>query len=411
MKINKQLIALSAIMLTTIFTACNKDNEEEQQTPRMEIQLTQSQKQIAENGNEFAIDAFKALNQNDHNILLAPYSLQQTLGMLANGAKGETLNEIINALHTNAATVDDLNGFYKTVTAGLTGADKKVKITLANAAWLNNNVTPANTFVSALKDNYNAETASIDFSCPNALATINNWASNATNGKINKVFDQLSPNTLFCIANAMTFEGKWAKRFESNATTKAKFTNWENKAEECDMMTQSNTVGISSTDDADMLELDYGNGSFVMDVILPKDGSKINDYVAGLSIQYINKLVNGVTPTASVIVRLPKFEAQSTFDLIENLNAIGIKKIFGGGDLSGITNTNGLAVTQYLQRSCIKVDEEGTKVTTVTASKGEYVDYIGGKFTVNSPFVYMIRERSTGVILAIGKVQTMAGMQ
>ena len=79
--------------------------------------------------------------------------------------------------------------------------------------------------------------------------------------------------------------------------------------------------------------------------------------------------------------------------------------------MSGITNTNGLAVTQYLQRSCIKVDEEGTKVTTVTASKGEYVDYIGGKFTVNSPFVYMIRERSTGVILAIGKVQTMAGMQ
>ncbi len=410
MKINKQLIALSAIMLTTIFTACNKDNEEEQQTPRVEIQLTQSQKQIAENGNEFAIDAFKALNQNDRNILLAPYSLQQTLGMLANGAKGETLNEIINALHTNAATVDDLNGFYKTVTAGLTGADKKVKITLANAAWLNNNVTPANTFVSALKDNYNAKTASIDFSSPNAPATINKWASNATNGKINKVFDQLSPNTMFCIANAMTFEGKWAKRFESKETQKATFTNWEGQAEECNMMRQSNTVGISNADDADMLELDYGNGSFVLDVILPKDGSKINDYVANLSIQQVNRLVEGIVPKADIRVGLPKFEAQYSYNLIEGLSSIGIKKIFGGGDLSGIANAK-LAVSQYLQRLWVKVDEEGTKVATVTASTGDLLAYVGGEFIVNSPFVYMIRERSTGVILAIGKVQTMAGMQ
>ncbi len=78
--------------------------------------------------------------------------------------------------------------------------------------------------------------------------------------------------------------------------------------------------------------------------------------------------------------------------------------------MSGIANAE-LAVTQYLQRLWVKVDEEGTKVAAATASTGEYTAYFGGAFTVDSPFVYMIRERSTGVILAIGKVQTMAGMQ
>ncbi len=410
MKISKQLIALSAITLTTIFTACNKDNEEEQQTPRVEIQLTQSQKQIAENGNEFALDVLKAINGSKDNTLVAPYCLQQTLGMLANGAKGETQNEIINALHTGAASVDDLNKFYKTVSDGLIGADKKVNMTFVNAAWTANRVTPSTDFVANLNNYYNAEATSIDFSSPNALATINKWASQATNGKISSLFKQLSPSTVFCIANAMVFEGKWAKQFESKATKKGTFTNWLGQSEDCQMMWQSNTVGISNADDADMLELDYGNGSFVLDVILPKDGSKINDYVANLSIQQINRLVNGIVPKAEIRVGLPKFEAQYSHDLIDGLKAIGIKKIFGGGDLSGIANAE-LAVTQYLQRLWVKVDEEGTKVAAATASTGEYTAYFGGAFTIDSPFVYMIRERSTGVILAIGKVQTMAGMQ
>ncbi len=410
MRSHNTIIAIAMASTAFFFAACNKDNEEEQQTPRAEIQLTQSQKQIADNGNEFAINAFKALNDNKNNILLAPYSLQQTLAMLANGAKGETLNEITNALHTGTASIDDLNKFYKTVTAGLAGADNRVDMTFANAAWTANWATPSTDFSTNLKNYYSAEVASIDFSSPNALATINKWASQATNGKISRVLEQLSPNTVFCIANAMVFEGKWAKQFDSKDTQKAQFTNWENQTEECYMMTQSNTVGISRTDDADMLELDYGNGSFVMDVILPKDGSKINEYVANTSIQQINRLVEGLVPTAEIRVGLPKFEAQYTYDLIEKLKSIGIKKIFGGGDLSGIANAN-LAVTQYLQKLWVKVDEEGTKVAVTTTATGEITAYVGGTFTVNSPFVYMIRERSTGVILAIGKVQTMAGMQ
>lgn len=326
MKISKQLIALSAIMLTTIFTACNKDNEEEQQTPRAEIQLTQSQKQIAENGNEFAIDAFKAANHTSENTLISPYSSQLTLAMLANGAKGETLSEIVNALHIGTASVNDLNEFYKTVSGGLTSADNKVGLKLANAIWTANTITPHATYIDALENNYSAKAASIDFSSPNALATINKWVSDATAGKISNLFKQLDPASSMCIVNAMVFEGKWAKRFETKATQNATFKNWKDEQEQCLMMRGIVDAGIAKLDDADMLELDYGNGSFVMDIILPKDGNKINDFVANLTTERINSLISAVTPTGSVVVQLPKFEAKYDLNLMELLQSIGIKK-------------------------------------------------------------------------------------
>ena len=410
MKVYKIFVAAALAMVA--LTGCNDDKEkQEQQEPRAEIQLTQEQRVLAENGNEFAVDAFKAINNTEDNVLVAPYSLQQTLGMLANGAKGETLDEIIGALHTGAATVGGLNDFYKTVSAGLVGADKKVSLTLANAAWIAKGYTPCSDFASALKDSYNAETTSTDFSSRDALATINKWASSATNGKIGKAFDYLSPTTMFCLTNAMVFEGKWTRQFNAKATKKETFTNWQGGPDTCLMMHQHNDVGISNADDADMLELNYGNGSFVMDVIVPKDGRKINEYVTGLSLQRINDLISNLHGSAEVSVGLPRFEAKYEYNLIDKLKSLGIKKIFGGGDLSGIANASGLAVTQYLQRLWVKVDEEGTKVASVTASSGEITAVMGGVFIVDSPFVYLIRERSTGVILAIGKVQTMAGMQ
>lgn len=168
MKVYKIFVA--AVLAMVALTGCNDDKEkQEQQEPRAEIQLTQEQRVLAENGNEFAVDAFKAINNTEDNVLVAPYSLQQTLGMLANGAKGETLDEIIGALHTGAAAVGGLNDFYKTVSAGLVGADKKVSLTLANAAWIAKGYTPCSDFASALKDSYNAETTSIDFSSRDAL--------------------------------------------------------------------------------------------------------------------------------------------------------------------------------------------------------------------------------------------------
>ena len=410
MRTIKRLLPIVAIMLISALTACNDDNNEPQE-PRAEIQLTQEQRMLAEDGNEFAVDAFKAANDPKENALIAPYSTQLSLAMLANGAKGETFDEIMNAMHfAGKASISEINEFYKTVTSGLTGADSKVSLNTANALWVSSTISPMQNYIETLHSYYGATASNIDFSSPNALTKINKWASDATGGKISKLFNEIDPTASVCMVNTMAFDGKWAKRFETKATKSGEFTNWRGEKEQCMMMHGTMDAGVASTEEANMLELNYGNGSFVMDVIVPKDGRKINEYAASLTHKRISDLVSAITPSASIIVQMPKFEAKYSYNLIENLKSLGISKAFGDADFSGISRKQ-LAVTQCVQQLWVKVDESGTKVAAATGTVLGDITYIGGKFIVNSPFVYLIRERSTGVILAIGKVQTMAGMQ
>ncbi len=408
MKIYKIFVAATLAIIA--LTACNNDDNGPKYKPRANIQLTQEQKMIAESGNEFAVNAFKAINSNDSNVLISPYGMQLTLAMMANGAKGETLDEITSAMHTGAATAADLNAYYKTLTKALVDADDRVAVNFLSAFWYAKELSATPNFTAALSDAYGATSSAIDFSSPDALSTINGWVSNATGGKVSKLFSHLSPKTQACLANAMTFHGRWSQTLLAFNNVDNYFTNNKGEKEKCIMFGYWQTdASIAQGDDADMLELEYGNGSFVMDVIAPKDSSKINEYVAGLSMQKINALVTNLR-SCVVNLEMPKFEATYSNNLMDTFKALGVNKIFSGGDLSGIANTD-MQITQYLQQMRINVDEEGTKITVSTGWSGDPTATIGSRCFINSPFVYMIRERSTGVILAIGKVQTMAGMQ
>ena len=409
MKVHK--IFLAAVLAFVELTACNNDDNGPKYKPRANIQLTQEQKALAESGNEFAVNAFKAMNNNDSNVLISPYGMQLTLAMMANGAKGETLREITSAMHTGAATAADLNAYYKTLTKALVDADDRVAVNFLSAFWYAKGLSANPDFTAALSNAYGATSSSIDFSSPDALGTINGWVSKATGGKMSKLFSFLPPETQACLASAMTFHGIWSQFMQEFTKPVAdEFINYMNKKEQCKVFGANDiNTRIANGKDADMLELDYGNGSFVMDLIVPKVGSKINEYVSELSTQKINAFLTDLRSRA-VFLQMPKFEADYNNDLEGTLKALGVKKIFNDGDLSGIANTN-MQITQYLQQMHINVNEKGTKITVSTGWSGGPTAMIGSCCFINSPFVYLIRERSTGVILAIGKVQTMAGMQ
>ncbi len=407
MKVYK--IFIIAISVIVALTACNNDEDGQKNKPRTDIELTQEQKAIAESCNEFAINAFKATNSADSNTLISPYGMQLTLAMLANGAKGETLNEITNATHTGATSATDLNAYYKALTKALTEADNRVAINFLSAFWYASGLSVNHDFTTALSDAYGATSSAIDFSSPNALSTINEWVSKATGDKTSKLFSYLKPETQACLASTMTFHGIWSQIFVAYDEI-YDFTNNKNEKEGCKMFGGSGTdARTAQSDRADIVEIDYGNGSFVMDVFLPKDGSKINEYVASLTMQQINTDIANLQ-SGQIYLRMPMFEAKYNNDLMGTLKALGVNKIFKDGDLSGIANTN-MIITQYLQQMYINVNEEGTKIAVSTGWDGGVTGALGNLFFIDSPFVYMIRERSTGVILAIGKVQTMAGMQ
>ena len=397
-------LVLASMLMIPIFTSCSKDDEP------VNIRLSENQQIIAKNANEFAFEEFKAANTDSANILVAPFSTQATLSMLANGARGETLNEILKAL--NVTSVSDLNNYYKTVTSGLLNADKKVSINFANGLWTASTLTPKEEFTKSLNDYYGAKAASIDFTSSDALKTINDWVSNATGGRISKLLAAIDSETQACIVNAIAFEGGWKERFDAKDTKESTFRNVNNETESCMMMKGKVSAGISVTDYAELLELRYGNGSFAFDIIQPRGDKDINEFISTLSLDKINEVfehVNKYGPTSSK-VRVPKFEATYSYELSKRLMALGVNKIFGAADFGGIADKK-MVVNQYMQQLRIKVDEEGTKVATSTEVVIGNTAMVGDEFIVDSPFIYLVRERSTGAILLIGKVQTMAGMQ
>ena len=403
-------IAAALLVALSSLNSCNKKDEEPIPSLSDEIELTAEQKQIVEAGNEFAIDAFKAINDSNDNVLIAPYSMQLSLAMLANGADSATLAEISNLLHTGSS-ISALNEHYKSLTASLVNADKRVNLKFTNALWTATGFTPFSSFTSALSNYYSAPCSSIDFTSDKALSTINGWVSDATDGKISQLFKSLSPTTQTCLVSAMSFDGKWKSEFDPKRTCDKQFKNWRGELETCKtMITDYMASGmIYYGTEANILRIYYGSSSYGFDIIVPNDGKNINDFITELSIQKVNEIYKSRKFMQTDHVELPKFKKTFDYNLIEGFKKMGFLKIFAGG-LSGICGAP-LSVSQFVQQTAIEVDESGSKVDTSTGSTTDPTGFGGPDAYINEPFVYLIRERSTGAILLIGKVQTMAGMQ
>ena len=402
---------LPIVATLVISASCSKDNGNDEKQTKIDIQLTSAQKLLAENGNRFAINAFKAANDETTNIALSTYGLQTTLAILANGTSAEATREIKSALYAEQSTVDQLNSYYKTMTDGLLVADSKVNVKVANAVWSANGISCKEEFRNALSTYYKAPVSSIDFSSPNALEAINKWVSSATNGEISKFLDKIPASTSICLANALTFNGKWTTPFQGKNTKQVTFTNWKDDAEKCLSMTGDISVYTSSNSKVDMVELDYGSRAYSMDIIKMKDKTKINEFISSMSYSDINELITNLWPAGELTVQLPKFKASYKYDLVNTIKKLGINKLFESEGFSEWSGTS-IAITKYYQQMSITVDESGTRASSATVSEGQVTAAPwNGYFTVDSPFIYLVRERSTGAILLIGKVQTMASMQ
>lgn len=408
----------AALLVCAVTTGCSSDSEPAE-TPRADIQLTPAQKVISQSNVEFAIDLLKASNTTDKNVLVAPFSASAVLSMLANGSGEATSSEIIDALHLNASNASDINEYYKTVTDGLLKADNRTKLTFANAVWIDGSMKPSSNFKGACNSYYKANVGSADFkgNPTKALQSINAWVSKTTNGEISAIFDptDISSQTRFCVVNSGTFDGKWKYKFYEENTKPENFTNYKNRTERIMMMRSEGQMLVSVGENADLIEVPYGNGAFVMDVIVPK--TDINDYVNNLlAADYENLLSSAKADT--YVLFLPRFSAKITNEMIKALRKLGITNAFTGNadfrpmfDESSASAAKDLSLSIFKQKINIEVNEHGTKVVVVTGSSGRDGRVIDKDFTVDTPFVYVIREVSTGTILFIGKAQSLKEMQ
>ena len=391
--------------------------QDEDITPieRKDITLSRAQVAYVNAGNEFAFKLFsKLLAQEKSSFMVSPLSVEYALSMLCNGAAGTTQEEILNLLGYKAGEMADVNEFCKYLAESLYKVDNTVKLNLANALIANAAFARLkNDYTITLSTYYDALAKSFDFKTENkaALSYINNWAKEQTNGMIPSLLDELDSDTYALLVNAIYFKGIWGENveFDTRNTRQDIFTMENGSKVKVNYMNKQSDLDYYECDQYKMVRLPYGNGAFQMVVALPNEGETLANVAAALEAEpsRLNMMAN-----SHVKLKIPKFETASTIYLKDVLKSMGMISAFQFFPFSNFSQMaeDPIMVTKIFQKSKIKVDEKGSEAAAVTVIGMEFATVAPPptpptvfEFYATRPFMYMIREVSTGAILFMGK--------
>jgi len=392
-------------MLSLCFlAACSEVTPDNRVREGQPIVLTKGQTAVMEKGNDFAFNLLREAQTQfaGSNLFLSPMGVTIVASMLANGANGTTYEEIVEAIGLKDYTLDQVNDCYATLVSALYKVDPSVSFTLANSIWAAADLPLKKQFCTNMEITFDAESFSVDFGASGTLKQVNDWCSKKTNGLIPKMFEQLSPLTRAMLINALYFKGDWRYEFNQSTTAEESFQTLPGGTVKVQMMSLSGDMEAYQDRSVSLVKMPYGNGAFLMEAIVPNGDFK--NFVAGLTLSQLQQWDQAVEKQ-KVELRFPKFTAEFDTDdqLVPVLARLGIKSAFNPekADFSNMTSEK-LYVSNFRQKTFIKLDEKGTEAAAVTVAEMRKNSISGLFLNFNRPFVYLIRESSTGAILFIG---------
>ena len=368
--------------------------------------LSNDQRATINKGNEFAVNLFKTQIDMQSKVI-SPLSVSYLMGMLANGADGDTQKEILAALGVGNVTLQTLNESYRALLNSTATADKQTTINIANYIAADKHFSLKSDFRNTVGKMYDAGVESLDFSSSKAVNKINQWCSKQTNGMIPKIVDQLSVSDVAVLMNAIYFEGTWETPFEKELTKEENFRGYTRDIKRVQMMHQEDNFSYLSNNTFEAVTLPYGNRTYNMIVLLPKEGVSIEEMMKQLDAQKIGSLYRDMEKCV-VDLKLPKFTTSTEVVLNDAISKLGAPSVFTGAANFKNMSDASVFISKMLQKAKIEVSEEGTKAAAITAGMVAMTALNPDeprhvKFHANRPFVYIITERQTGAIFFIGQ--------
>ncbi|NDV80613.1 serpin family protein [Bacteroides sp. 51] len=396
-------------LASMLLFSCQSDDPTPTPDEREDIPLSRSELEMTEVGNEFAFDFFKtiAAGETEDNLFISPLSASIALSMCANGAANETLEEMKATLGFKDYSLEEMNAYYKKLVGGLLAVDNTTTLGIANSIWIKKGFDVKQPFIDLNKDIYDAEVRTLDFNAQ-AVAIINQWCADKTNKRIPKVLDNISPDALLFLINALYFKGTWTYEFDKSKTVKEDFTAISGQKKKVDLMRQECQIPYVKDEGLQVVELPYGNEAFSMIVLLPEEGRNVDDAIQQLTAANWNKWMKALYPH-TIDIKLPKFKLEYERDLKADLKNMGMILPFAENkaDFSNMSSHTPLFIGLVKQNTFVEVNEEGTEAAAVTIIGMETSSIDGPPVTtvhVNRPFIYIIKEKSTGAILFMGKM-------
>lgn len=400
------------IVPDTVSPSYGNSNEVVMMLPETtDIELTEEQKALIQTNNDFSFNLFRSVEQlaeKKQSNALSPISVTYVMSMLNDGASGKTAQEITSVLgfkNSDAATVNQL---CKAMIEGIPMVDPTVSLTMANYIAARKDVVLEDLFQKDMETYYHAETASLDFSSPEAKKTINDWCSRQTDGKITEMIEELDNSMLLILLNAVNFKATWTENFDPKDTKTEDFINSDNSICQLPLMHRNAIIRYQSNDTYSSIYLPYGGkeAKWAMTVLLPNESKTIEDIINSLTATGWNKSNKQWRP-AIVDIKMPRFKTFSSNHLGKAISQLGASSVFDptSANFSKMSsNYKQLFVSDMLQKAAIEVNEQGTELVAVTAEVMASTNLPEGPydFHANRPFVYVIQEASSGAIFFIG---------
>ena len=368
---------------------------------------TAPQGKMADNNNDFACKLFRTINeQKKGSTIVSPISVSYVLGMLNEGAGGETRRQITDVLGLGGS-VREINKYFKKMMDEAQSVDPSVTLKTANCIYFKLGMSINPKFKADMQNYYNAHVEAINFNSSSIVNKINNWCKTHTDGMIPELLKkgELNPNRLMYLLNAVYFKASWTDQFDPRSTRDLDFITLDGKTVKRPMMHREGRAAYGKNDLCKMLCLPYGNKAYSMVVLLPNEGKTTGDIIRNLSAQKLKEWQSQMR-TQDVDILMPRFTTESETHLEDILSSMGMPRAFNNAAefpnmLKGYHDE--LYVSMMKQKAKIEVNEEGTKAAAITvAEMAERGVNFYNYFYATRPFVYYIMEKSTGAIFFMG---------
>ncbi|OEL32362.1 Serpin-Z1 [Dichanthelium oligosanthes] len=356
------------------------------------------------------------------NLAVSPLSLHAALVLLGAGARGATLDQIVAFLgpaggHGHAAFASHV-ALHMLAAADSAGGPT---VRFANGVWVDAALRLKDAYARVAVEHYRAEARSVPFKSrpEDARLQINQWIASTTAGRIKDLLPRgsIHEGTPAVLANALYFKGAWDRKFDASLTRDGVFYLPTGGHARVPFMSSSRKQYIASRPGYKVLRLPYARGrehrAFSMYVYLPEAHDGLPSLLQKLSSDPAS-LESSMTLMAEVPVRafgVPKFTMSYKTKAAAMLRDLGLTVPFDAvhADFSDMLESapEPLVVSEVYHECFVEVNEEGTEAAAATAVVMRYGcarPPPPEDFVADHPFMFLIQEDLSGVVVFAGQV-------
>lgn len=401
-------VFLLLLGFAAVVAACTVPAESD--VPAADAPAELGEERLAAGYNDLGFDVLRMLmaRHPEDNVVLSGASLAAALAMVYDGADGATRDEIGRVLRVDSLDADTFRRAHRRWLEAMQADAPGTELAMANALWARLGFPFEEAFLQRMETEHYARAAQVDFDDPAAVGAINGWVAEETRQRIPTIVDQLNPDDVMLLVNAVYFLGEWTTPFSETGTSLRPFRLPDGSTAMVPTMVRRGMMDYAAGDGYEALRLPYGDDErFAMYIVLPRDEKAAAVLYDELNASVWAAGLDRLQPT-DIELQLPRFTVEDRHGLRPVLEQLGMVRAFDPrqADFSPMTRArDDVHISSVVQKTFIQVNETGTEAAAVTAITVGVTSLPSHTIVrVDRPFLFAIQDDATGTILFVGRI-------